>query len=129
MSQRTFAAVFLLLALCACTNDGTSVFEQERQSAQKTWSGDATLSASAESRRNGNSIEASWEYAVAGSKEAALRTFGAKAPTGYSVVRQTDSEVSFSKFDGHDAFYLTLSFAAAQEHATTVSVLLRSVPD
>lgn len=127
--RAVLAAAFLFLVLCACTKDGASMFEQERQSVQKTWAANATVSASAESRRNSNSIEASWKYAFAGSKEASLKMFGAKIPIGYSVVRQTDSEITFSRFDGHDTFYLTLSFTPAKQDATEVSVLLRSVPD
>ncbi len=126
---RITTAVFLLLALCACTEEQNSTFDQERQAVQKTWSGEATLSRNAEVRRESNAIEASWDYEFAGNKEAAARMFSAKAPTGYKLIRQTDSEVALTRFDGNDSYYLTLSFAPTEQNSTTVSVLLRAVPD
>lgn len=129
MYLRFTTAVFLLLALCACTEERNSTFDQERQAVEKTWSGEATLSRNAEVRRESSAIEASWDYEFAGNKEAAARSFAAKAPTGYKLVRQNDSEVGLAKFDGHDTYYLTVSFASAEKGSTTVSILLRAVPD
>lgn len=58
-----------------------------------------------------------------------MKTFEARIPAGYKLVRQTGTELSFARFDGHDSFYLTLSFVSAKQDSTTVVVKLKSLPD
>jgi hypothetical protein len=58
-----------------------------------------------------------------------MKTFDTRIPAGYKLVRQTGTELSFARFDGHDSFYLTLSFDSARQDSTTVRVILRSLPD
>jgi hypothetical protein len=58
-----------------------------------------------------------------------MKTYEARIPAGYSLVRQTGSELSFARYDGHDSFYLTLTFDATEQDSTTVQVQLRSLPD
>lgn len=129
MPPRTLAATALLvLVLCAC-NKAQSSFEQEYRSVQKTLSANAEATQNSRPRQNGYTSEASWQYEFQGQKEAAVKTFNSRIPPGYKLVRQTGTELSFARFDGHDSFYLTLTFVSAKQDSTTVRVVLRSVPD
>jgi hypothetical protein len=117
-----------MLVFCACGKEPPS-FEQEYGSVQKTLSGDAKPARTNHPRQTGYAWEVSWEYAFQGTKDAARKTFQTRIPAGYSLVRQTGSELSFARYDGHDSFYLTLSFDPGERDSTNVRVLLRSLPD
>ncbi|MGA1998471.1 MAG: hypothetical protein ABSG52_00640 [Terriglobales bacterium] len=58
-----------------------------------------------------------------------MTVFQARIPAGYNLVRQTSSELTFARFDGHDSFYLTLSFDSTKQDSTTILAVLRSLPD
>lgn len=122
------ATALLVLALCAC-NKRDSSFEQECRSVQKALSANAETTQDTRPRQNGYAWEASWQYELQGQKEAAMKTFDARIPAGYKLMRQTATELSFARFDGHDSFYLTLSFVSAKQDSTTVLVKLKSLPD
>lgn len=129
MRRRAVAATALLVfALCAC-NKHASSFEQECRSVQKALSANAEATQDTRPRQNGYASEASWQYELQCQKEAAMKTFEARIPAGYKLVRQTGTELSFARFDGHDSFYLTLSFVSAKQDSTTVVVKLKSLPD
>jgi hypothetical protein len=129
MPPRALAATALLmLVFCAC-DKGQTPFEQEYRMVQKTLSGDAEPMQATRPRQNGYASEASWQYEFQGQKEAAMKTFATRIPAGYKLERQTDSELSFARFDGHDSYYLTLSFDSAKQDSTTVLVVLKSLPD
>jgi hypothetical protein len=117
-----------MLVFCAC-NRGHSSFEQEYRSVQVALSGDAEPTQASRPRQHGYASEASWQYEFQGHKEAAMKIYQARIPAGYNRVRQTSSELSLAKFDGHDSFYLTLSFESAKQDSTTVLVVLKSLPD
>lgn len=127
MPQRTLAtATLLVLVVCAC-NKAQSSFEQERKSVQKALSvGEAVQDPRL--RQNGYVSEALWQCEFQGQTGAAMKTFATRIPAGYKLVRESDSELNFARFDGHDSFYLTLSFYSAKRDSTTVMVLLRSLP-
>jgi hypothetical protein len=126
---RTLAATALLmLVVCAC-NKPQSAFQQEYRSVQKTLSGGAEPTRASRPRQNGYALEASLQYEFEGHKGAAMKAFQARIPAGYSLVRQTGSELSFARYDGHDSFYLTLTFDTTKQDSTTVQVQLRSLPD
>jgi hypothetical protein len=122
------ATALLVLALCAC-NKRDSSFEQERRSVQKALSANAETTQDTRPRQNGYAWEALWQYELQGQKEAAMKTFETRIPAGYKLVRQTGTELSFARYDGHDSFHLTLTFDAAKQDSTTVQVQLRSLPD
>jgi hypothetical protein len=48
---------------------------------------------------------------------------------GYELVREDDRGLSYARFDGHDSFYLTLVFQPKAKNSTSVSVVLKSMPD
>jgi hypothetical protein len=117
-----------MLVACAC-NKAQSSFEQEYRSVQKTLSANAEPTQVTRPRQNGYASEASWQYEFQGQKEAGMKVFQARIPAGYKAVRQTSSELTFARFDGHDSFYLTLSFDSAKQDSTTVLAVLKSLPD
>ena len=117
-----------MLVACAC-NKAQSAFQQEYRSVQKTLSGGAEPTQASQPRQNGYALEASLQYEFQGHKEAAIKAFQARIPADYNLVRQTSSELTFARFDGHDSFYLTLSFDSSKQDSTTVLVVLRSLPD
>jgi hypothetical protein len=126
------SAVFLLLILCACPDERQSSFEQECKVVQKTWSGMAELVRTGQVKQNGSSMESSWDFEFAGNTETARKAFESNKPKGYGSTAQTDSELAFARFDGHDSFHLTVRFApfdSPDKKSTTVSVVLKSFPD
>jgi hypothetical protein len=118
-----------MIGLSACNRSGGSAFERECRAVQISWSGEANLIQTSNPRLAGTAMEAAWEYAFPGGKDAAIKTFQARVPAGYSAVRETSSELEFARFDGHDSFHLTVSFNSPRQDSTTVAVLLKSFPD
>jgi hypothetical protein len=117
------------MLVCWACNKAQSSFEQEYRSVQRTLSANAEATQDSRPRQNGYASEASWQYEFPGQKKAAMKTFATRIPAGYKPVRQTDSELSYARFDGHDSFYLTLSFSSAKQDSATVLVVLKSLPD
>jgi hypothetical protein len=127
--RRTVAVTALLVvALCAC-NKRDSSFEQECKLIEEKLSSGAESTRTKAPRQNGYGSEASWRYEFQGNRDAAMKTYEARIPAGYSPVRQTTSELDFARYDGHDSFHLTLTFDAVKQDSTTVQVQLRSLPD
>jgi pyruvate dehydrogenase complex dehydrogenase (E1) component len=58
-----------------------------------------------------------------------MNLFRSHTPAGYNLVRQTDSELWFSRFDGHDSYSVALAFENLTGQTTRVSVVLKSFPD
>jgi hypothetical protein len=120
-------ATLLMVVVCAC-NKAQSSFEQERRSVQLALSANSEPVQEARLRQNGYASEASWQYEIQGQKRAAMKTFATRIPAGYKLVRESDSELNFARFDGHDSFYLTISFDSTKQESK-VRVTLRSLPD
>ncbi len=130
VSARTVpVCVFLVLSLCACSKPRPSTFESEAHWLQAVWAGDAVLKHTGTPRGNASWIEETWDYQFSGGPEAAVKLFRSHTPMGYTIVRQTDSELLLSRFDGHDSYQLTLTFEDSIGQKTTATVNLKSFPD
>jgi hypothetical protein len=127
--RRTVAITALLVVALGACNKRDSSFEQERKLIEEKLSSGAESTRTKVPRQNGYGSEASWRYEFQGDKDAAMKTYEARIPAGYSRVRQTASELDFARYDGHDSFHLTLTFDATKQDSTTVQVQLRSLPD
>ncbi len=130
MHSRVAALIVLAgLLICSCARSGTSSFERERDSIQRHLPTDARLLRAAPARENGHATEASWECDFPGNAGAAKNTFRKNVPPDYKPVLGSDIDMAYTKYDEHDSFYLTLEFRRTDANSTTVTVLLKSIPD
>ncbi len=129
MPVRQFVAITLLLVcMCGC-DKRDSTFDQECRSLQTQLSAVAEATHSDGPRRDGNSLNASWQFEFRGNRDAAMKSFENRIPVGYKPTQRTPSELSFARYAGNDSFYLTLTFDSGAQDSTTVRVNLRSIPD
>jgi hypothetical protein len=128
-SPMLLAALLLAVSFCACSKAKPSTFQNEAQWLQTIWSGDAELKHGGAPQQNPNEMQQAWNYQFLGGRDAAMNLFRSHIPPGYSLVRQTNSELSFARWDGHDSYELALTFDNSTNQTTTVSVILKSFPD
>ena len=120
--------VVLLVLSAACCSNGRS-FDCERDSIQKIMPTEAHLLSMVDPKQTGNVYEASWQYETIGGVEDARKVFRNAVSKNYELVREDDRGLSYASFDGHDSFYLTLIFQSKAKNSTSVSVVLKSMPD
>ncbi len=129
MPVRHFVAITLLLVcMCGC-DKRDSTFDQECRSMRTQFSAVAEATHSDGPRRDGYTLNASWQFEFRGNRDAAMKSFENRIPVGYKATQRTASELGFARSDGNDSFSLTLTFDAAARDLTTVKVNLRSIPD
>ncbi len=129
MHSRVALIVLAALLICSCTRSGTSPFERERASIQSYLPTDVRLLGTP-ARENGYTTEASWECEFPGNAGAAKNAFRRNVPPDYKPLRDSGLDMTYTKYDEHDSFYLTLEFRRTTDaNSTTVTVLLKSIPD
>lgn len=122
------AALLIALAICSCSRrEGTS-FGRESDSVQRAVPSDAQLVRNEGPQTKGYQTQASWEYEVPGPVEAAKQTVRQKVPPEYELLRETQFESSYAKFDGHDSFNLTFTYGSTSAGKTSVRMTLRALP-
>jgi|SRR5581483_11491106 len=126
--RQVIAVALLLVALCSC-NRRDSSFDRECRSVQTQMSAGTEPAQFSGPKQDGYSIDASMQLNFRGDRDAAMKAFEARIPAGYKQVQRTESDLSYSRFDGSDSFYLTLKFDRGTQGSTTVTVNLRSTPD
>jgi hypothetical protein len=122
-------AVLLAISFSACSRSGLSPFQRESQWLQAIWSSDAELTHSDVPQQSASEMQERWGYQFSGRREAAVKLLRSHTPAGYTLVRESDSELSFARWDGHDSYQLTLTFEDSTNQTTMVSVILKSFPD
>jgi hypothetical protein len=128
-SQLILAVLLLAASFCSCGKAKRSTFQSEAQQLQVTWSGEAELKRSGGAQQIVNGMQETWGYQFSGGRDAGVNLFRSHTPAGYALVHQTDSELSFARWDGHDSYQLTLTFENSTNQTTTISVILKSFPD
>lgn len=128
-ASKILTCFFLVTSFCACNKAKPSTFQNEAQWLQAVWTSDAELKHTDRPQQNANGMQETWTYQFAGGLDAAVKLFRNHTPLGYTIVQQTDSELWFSRFDGHDSYQLNLIFESSMDQKTTVSVILKSFPD
>jgi hypothetical protein len=98
-SQKIVAVHLLEASFCACSKAQPSIFQSEAQQLQETWSGDAELKHIDEPQRNTKGMQETWRYEFPDGRDAAVKLFRSHTPAGYTLVRQTDSELSFARWN------------------------------
>lgn len=76
-------------------------------------------------------MASSWDFEFTGNKDAAVKAFSANKPNGYNSIGQRDSEIVFTRFDGHDSFQVIATFSTPDPagRKSAVSVVFKSYPD
>jgi hypothetical protein len=125
------AVLGLALVLAACSGSRTEgpSFETEQAQVQSAMPREAQFVSSVGPRREGLRTEASWEYELGATVDAAKKVFLRGVPPGYGLVRESEGEAAYAKYDGHDSYCLTFIFVSSGPHSTRVTVLLKSIPD
>ena len=72
---------------------------------------------------------ASWQYEFVGDAGVAKKAFAQSVPPDYKVLRESDLDVAYAKYDEHDSFYLTFILGRTEPHSTEVMLVLKSIPD
>ena len=126
--RQAIAVTMLLVAVCGCSKYDSS-FDQECRSVRAQLSAGVEPTHSDGPRRDGYSLNASWQFEFRGNRDAAMRSFESRIPAAYKPMQRTASELGLVRSDGNDSFSLTLTFDSAAQDSTTVRVNLRSIPD
>ncbi len=125
------AAVLLVMvsiALTSCSRQDSS-FDQEQAAIRGALPSNASYHSSPTAKQTGYSVESSWKGDFAGSIEAAKKAFQGGLPSSYKLVRETENELTYAKYDDHDEFDLMLTFTIESERSTAIQLVLRSNPD
>lgn len=118
-----------VLSVAGCSKQGDPTFPQEQAAITKALPSEARLVSSAKARRIGETIETSWICEIITSPGVAKATFQERIPPDYKLIRTGDQEFTYTKYDGHDEFDLTVTFAEGANQKTAMNVVLRSIPD
>ena len=87
----------LLSALFAgCTATNNSSFDRERQALERTMPSESRLLSSAGAHRNGGTLEASWQYEMAGKPDTARTVLRAAFDNQYQLVHEAADNLSFA---------------------------------
>lgn len=127
MTKRFLTAIMLVnsLVVLSC-NRRTVTFDHEREAVQQAM-GEARLLSASTPKRDSRSVEASWEYEIAGNLTDAKNRLR-RAFSAYQLVREDEQALSFARFDGADSFYLTCQMIPGGKGSTRISIALKSSP-
>ncbi len=128
-SRATALIVLAVLLIGSCSRGRSSPFEKERARLQSRVPPQASRTKESALRRDGFHTEAFWEYDFAGHRAAAIQAFRASVPPDYQLLRGGETDLVYWKYDGHDSYFLTLTFARTDPPSTKVTVFLESLPD
>jgi hypothetical protein len=118
--------VVLILSVAPCERNS---FDRERKSIQKIMANQAHLVSTVGPKRTGFTTQASWQCETLGGVKEAKGAFRRAVGKDYERIREDDLGLSYAKFDAHDSFYLTVGFQPKERNSTSVSVVLKSMPD
>jgi hypothetical protein len=127
--RATTVLALIVIVVCGCGRRDDPSFDQERYKIERAMPNDAQLVSKGDTKRTGYTTEASWDYELAGPVWLVQQRFEEQVPADYKLVRRTGSDSAYARFDGHDEFDLTFAFRGTQGNPTTITVVLKSMPD
>lgn len=123
------AAILVALTTLSCNRNDGVPFEGQMHAVQKAVPSEARLISAVAAKRTGQNTEASWQYLFPATPNATKQAFLRTVPGGYKLVREEGLEFTSAKYDGHDTFSINFRFRSGEDGSTTVSVVLKSMPD